>query len=134
MSRKRPQIVEYVPSSSVPTVAGAITLHHTHYEPRRRPVKSVVTLDAPDEHVEVADTLLTDPSVPPAPLDDDGIEEVECEGQELEIHGLGVHNPEASFGKDIPVEGGRRRRRTQGVGITFFQKNQADGVIGSSSP
>lgn len=122
--RKRPQIVEYAPSnpsfSSVPIVAGAITSHHTHYEPRRRPVKSVVTMDVPDEHVKVAETPLTNLSDPLALLDDDGIEEVECEGQELEIHGLGAHNTEVSI-TDFSVEGGRKRRRTQGVSIEFFQ-------------
>lgn len=123
--RKRLEIVEYAPStassSNVPTLTGAITTHHTHYEPRRRPVKSVVTVDVQedvqDEHVEVADTLLT---IPPTLLDDDRIEEVECEGQELEMHGLGT---EISIAEDISVDGGRKRRRTQGVSIGFFQKS-----------
>jgi hypothetical protein len=92
-----------------------------------------VTVDVPDEHVDVAD-LLINLSVPPALLDDDGIEEVECEGQELEMHGLGVHNTEVPFAEDISIEGGRKCRCTQGVSTRFFQKNQAERIIGSSSP
>jgi len=79
----------------------------------------MVTVDAPDEHVAVAD-------MPPAGLtslavllDDDGMEQVEYEGQTLEIHGLSVHqDTEASIPEGLSVEGARKRRRTQGVGTT----------------
>jgi hypothetical protein len=78
-------------------------------------------MDVPDEHVEVAETPLTNLSVPLALLDDDGIEEVECEGQELEIHGL--HNTEVSI-TDCSVEGGQKHCCTQGVSIEFFQRTR----------
>src|SRR5438445_3705018 len=85
--RKCPQIVEYVPlissSSSMPTLPGAITSHHTHYEPQRRPVKSTVTVDAPDEHVAVADMPLAGLTSLAVLWDNDGLEQVEYKGQTL---------------------------------------------------
>ncbi len=112
--RKRPQVIEYTPSTPLLSTMGTITSHHTHYEPRRRPVKSTVTVEGPVVADVPLDTL-TSPLTSLAPLvaflDDDGIEQVECEGQELEVHGLSMHT-EAG----LSVEGDHKRRRTQAVG------------------
>jgi hypothetical protein len=91
------------------TPAGEIITHHTHFERRRRPLKSTVNVTAPmnvsDEQIADAEDL--NPDFP----DDDRREEVEYKGQELEIHGLAVDQADsASF-----PEGARKRRRTQGV-------------------
>lgn len=102
MSRKRPQIVQYAPSTS--------STPHTHYERRHRPLKSTVTVNLPETDTQfpmpLANSLLSHADF----LDDDRIEQVECEGQEREIHGLALHS----------VEGARKRNRTQGVNIPLF--------------
>jgi len=125
--RKRPQIVEYTPSTPSLSTAGTITSLHTHYEPRRRPLKSTVTVE---EHV-VADTPLDSLTSLVASLDDDGMEQVECEGQELEVHGFPIHL-DAEAG--LSVEGARKRRRTQAVGNRLsLSGNQTNVIVGSPS-
>ena len=114
LRKNRPQIIEYTPSTL------SLTSHHTHYEPQRRPVKSTVTVEG---HV-VADMpldALTSPLMSLASLvaflDDDGIEQVECEGQELEVHGLPIHHDTEA---GLSVEGAWKRRRTQAVRNRFI--------------
>ena len=110
--RKRPQIVEYTPSTPSLSTPGTITSQHTHYEPHRRLVKSTVTVE---EYV-VADTPLDSLTSLVTVLDDDGMEQAECEGQELEVLGFSIHHDTQA---DLSVEGARKRRRTQAVGNRF---------------
>jgi hypothetical protein len=88
---------------------GEIITQHTHYERRRRPVKStlIAPVNVSDEQIAVADTEVLNTGI----LDDDRTEEVEYKGQEWEIHGLAVDHADSG---SIP-EGARKRRRTQGV-------------------
>jgi len=111
--RKRPQIIEYMPSTPSLSTSGTITSHHTHYEPYRRPVKSTVTVE---EYV-VADTPLDSLSSLVAFLDDDVMEQAECKGQELEVLGFPFHCDTESS-----VEGAPKRRRMQAVGDRFLLK------------
>ncbi len=124
--KKRPQLVEYTPSTpSLPTTE-TITSHHTHYEPRHRPVKSTVTVEGHVVEDMPSVTLmspLTSLASLVASLDDDGIEQVECEGQELEAHGLpNHHDTEAGFS----VDGARKRRRTQAVWSRFIHQTNSN--------
>ena len=121
--RKRPQIVEYSPptlsSPSVPVPTGEIVTHHTHFERRRRPVKSTVTVN-PLDTVADSDTLTSLADKPTSYADFiDGMEQGELEGQELEIHGLAVHCDAGESTPEASAEGARKRRRTQGVGTLF---------------
>lgn len=117
MSRKkRPQIVEYNPSTPSLFTTGTITSQHTHYEPRRPPVKSTVTVSS--ENANIVSDMPPDgrTSLIATFLDDDKMEQVECEGQELEARGFPIHH-DAEMG--LSVEGARKRRRTQAVGNRF---------------
>jgi len=120
--KKRPDIVEYTPPTcSLPT--GTITSHHTHYESRHRPVKSTVTVEG---HIVTNTPLeldnLVSPIPPPMFLDEDGMEELECQGQELEVLGLPVYHESEAIHS---VEGTQKRRRTQAVGN---QSRSRDGL------
>ena len=119
-SRKRHQIVEYSPltlsSPSVPVPTGEIITHHTHFERRRRPVKSTVTVNLPDT-VADSDSLTSSVDKPTSYADFiDGMEQGELEGQELEIHELAVY---CDTGESTPEAVARKRRRTQGIGTLF---------------
>ena len=102
MSRKRPHIIQYAPST--------LSSRHTHYERRHRPLKSTVTVNLPDAETHFLTPLANNLMSHVDTLDDDRIEQVECEGQEREIHGLAL---------DLhPDSVDRKRLRTQGVRIS----------------
>lgn len=106
-------IVEFVPTTSQSSGAPIPTLtHHTHFERRRRPVKSTVTPDIPAEHIVSELTVDAQSDI----LEDDGLERMEYELQEREIHGL----PLDTESGDISIEASRKRRRTQGVCVSFL--------------
>jgi hypothetical protein len=128
MSRKRPKIVEYVPELEPlagPTLA---VTHHTHYEPRHRPVKSTLALDIP-EQLQVVEPTISDIDFNSVILDDGGLEQLEFEGQRREMHGL----PLLHGLIDTPSEIIRKRSRTQGVSITRTGKTALILLTGSST-
>ncbi len=66
-----------------------------------------------------------------ASLDDDRIEQVECEGQELEAHGLpNHHDTEAGFS----VDGAWKRHRTQAVWSRFIHQTNSNLFVFAGSP
>jgi len=109
--RKRPKIVEYIPELEPPAGPTLTVTHHTHYERRRRPVKSTVTSDVPEEQLKVVEPMISSVNSQPVILDDGGLEQLEFEGQKREMHGLPLLGG---------IEVNRKRSRIQGVSVSFL--------------
>jgi hypothetical protein len=133
MSRKRSNIVEYTPELDAPTGPTPNITHHTHYERRRRPVKSTVTLDMSEEQLEVVEPTVSSVNFQSVILDDGGLEQLEFDGQRMEMHGLPLlGRTEMSTAKDTS-EVSRKKRRTQGVSMYCYILTNLILPTGSSS-